>query len=59
MTIKLESILDELPDMPEFVDDIRRAPKRHFSFSKLSEQIKNMGTIPLKKGKGLLALVNL
>ena len=34
MTIKLESILDELPDMPEFVDDIRRAPKRHFSLSK-------------------------
>jgi len=34
MTIKLESILDDLPDMPEFVDDIRRAPKRHFSLSK-------------------------
>lgn len=34
MTIKLESILDELPDMPEFIDDIRRAPKRHFLLSK-------------------------
>ena len=34
MTIKLESILDELPDMPQFVDNIRRAPKRHFSLSK-------------------------
>ena len=42
MTIKLESILDDLPYMPEFVDDIRRTPKRHLSLSKLSEQIKNM-----------------
>ena len=34
MTIKLENIFNDLPDMPEFVDDIRRAPKRHFSLSK-------------------------
>lgn len=34
MTIKLESIFDELPDIPEFVAGIRRAPKRHFSLSK-------------------------
>lgn len=34
MTIKLESIFDELPDIPEFVDGIRRAPMRHFSLSK-------------------------
>lgn len=34
MTIKLESIFDELPDIPEFIAGIRRAPKRHFSLSK-------------------------
>lgn len=34
MTIKLESIFDELPEMPEFVKGIRRAPKRHFSLSR-------------------------
>ncbi|MBW2490325.1 MAG: urocanate hydratase, partial [Deltaproteobacteria bacterium] len=34
MTIKLENMLDKLPDMPGFVDNIRRAPKRHFSLSK-------------------------
>jgi len=59
MTIKLENILDDLPDMPEFVDDIHRASKRPFSLSKLSEQIKNMETIALKKEKDLLSLVNL
>ncbi|MEJ2657083.1 MAG: urocanate hydratase, partial [Desulfobacterales bacterium] len=34
MSIKLENILDELPDMPEFIGGIRRAPKRHFTLSK-------------------------
>lgn len=34
MTIKLESIFDKLPEMPEFVKGIRRAPKRHFALSK-------------------------
>ncbi len=34
MTIKLDSIFDELPEMPEFVEGVRRAPKRHFSLSK-------------------------
>jgi urocanate hydratase len=34
MSIKLENILDKLPDMPEFLSGIRRAPKRHFSLSK-------------------------
>ncbi|MGA8179069.1 MAG: urocanate hydratase [Desulfobacterales bacterium] len=34
MSIKLENILDKLPDMPEFLSSIRRAPKRHFSLSK-------------------------
>ena len=34
MTIKLEEVFDELPDMPEFVKGIRRAPKRDFNLSK-------------------------
>ncbi|MBW1644323.1 MAG: urocanate hydratase, partial [Deltaproteobacteria bacterium] len=33
MTIKLEELFDELPDMSEFVKGIRRAPKRDFSLS--------------------------
>jgi urocanate hydratase len=34
MTVRLDSILDELPERPEFIEGIRRAPKRHFSLSK-------------------------
>ena len=34
MSIKLDAILDELPEMPEFINGVRRAPKRHFSLSK-------------------------
>ena len=34
MSIKLDNILDELPEMPKFQSGIRRAPKRHFSLSK-------------------------
>ncbi|MBW2095791.1 MAG: urocanate hydratase [Deltaproteobacteria bacterium] len=34
LTIQLESIFDELPELPEFIEGIRRAPKRHFSLSK-------------------------
>jgi urocanate hydratase len=34
MSIKLDSILDELPEIPEFQSGVRRAPKRHFSLSK-------------------------
>ncbi|MBW1821062.1 MAG: urocanate hydratase, partial [Deltaproteobacteria bacterium] len=34
MTIKLEEIFDELPDMPEFVKRIRRAPNREFTLSR-------------------------
>ncbi len=34
MTVKLETIFDELPEMPKFVEGIRRAPKRHFSLSR-------------------------
>jgi urocanate hydratase len=33
MTIKLEDLFDDLPQMPEFADGIRRAPTRHFSLS--------------------------
>jgi urocanate hydratase len=33
MTIKLEDLFDDLPEMPEFADGIRRAPARHFSLS--------------------------
>jgi len=33
MTIKLEEVFDDLPDMPEFVKGIRRAPKRDFNLS--------------------------
>ncbi|MBI9082029.1 MAG: urocanate hydratase [Desulfobacterales bacterium] len=31
MTVKLDEIFAELPAMPEFAPDIRRAPDRHFS----------------------------
>ena len=33
MTIKLEDLFNELPEMPEFTDGIRRAPARHFTLS--------------------------
>jgi len=33
MTIKLEEMFGELPDMPEFIKGIRRAPKRDFNLS--------------------------
>ena len=33
MRVKLEDAFDELPNMPEFVEDIRRAPKREFSLT--------------------------
>ena len=34
MTVKLDEIFGELPGMPEFVKDIRRAPKRDFTLLK-------------------------
>jgi len=34
MTVKLDEIFGELPDMPEFIKGIRRAPKRDFTLSK-------------------------
>jgi urocanate hydratase len=33
MTIKLDEIFSGLPDMPEFIEGIRRAPKRDFTLS--------------------------
>jgi urocanate hydratase len=34
MTVKLEDIFNELPEMPEFEKGIRRAPKRDFTLNK-------------------------
>lgn len=34
MSIKLDDIFDELPEMPEIVDGIRRAPKRDITLTK-------------------------
>ena len=39
MTIKLEEIYAELPDMPEFVEGIRRAPKRDFTLSQKETEL--------------------
>ena len=39
MTIKLEDLFDDLPQMPEFADGIRRAPARHFSLSPKDTQL--------------------
>jgi urocanate hydratase len=33
MTVKLENMFDDLPEMPEFAAGIRRAPARHFTLS--------------------------
>jgi len=33
MTIKLEDMFDDLPQMPPFTDGIRRAPARHFTLN--------------------------
>ncbi len=33
MKIKLEDMFDDLPEMPEFADGIRRAPTRHFTLN--------------------------
>ena len=39
MTIKLEEICGELPELPEFVKGIRRAPKRDFSLSQKETEL--------------------
>jgi urocanate hydratase len=39
MTIKLEDIFDDLPQMPPFADGIRRAPARQFTLSPKDTQL--------------------
>ena len=39
MTIKLEEIYGELPDMPEFIEGVRRAPKRDFTLSQKETEL--------------------
>ena len=39
MTIRLEDILDELPDKPSFEEGIRRAPKREFTLSRTDTEL--------------------
>ena len=39
MTIKLEDTLKELPELPEFVEGIRRAPKRSFTLTKQETEL--------------------
>ncbi|MGD2185997.1 MAG: urocanate hydratase, partial [Desulfobacterales bacterium] len=39
MTIKLEDMFDDLPEMPEFASGIRRAPTRHFTLSPNDTQL--------------------
>ena len=39
MTIKLEDMFDDLPEMPQFTDGIRRAPARHFTLSPKDAQL--------------------
>ncbi|OPX37856.1 MAG: urocanate hydratase [Desulfobacteraceae bacterium 4484_190.2] len=39
MTIKLEKIYGELPDIPEFIEDVRRAPKRGFTLSQKETEL--------------------
>ena len=39
MTVKLEDTLKELPQLPEFVEGIRRAPKRNFTLTRKETQL--------------------
>jgi urocanate hydratase len=39
MTIKLEEIYGGLPDMPEFIEGVRRAPKRDFTLSQKETEL--------------------
>jgi urocanate hydratase len=39
MTVKLEDIFDELPEKPEFVKGIRRAPKREFTLTQAETEL--------------------
>ena len=39
MSIKIEDMFDDLPEMPEFTEGIRRAPTRHFTLSPKDTQV--------------------
>jgi len=39
MAIQLEEIFDKLPEMPEFVESIRRAPKRKFTLNQKETEL--------------------
>jgi urocanate hydratase len=39
MKIKLEDMFDDLPEMPQFADGIRRAPTRHFTLNQKDAQL--------------------
>ena len=39
MTIRLEEILDDLPELPPFEEGIRRAPKREFTLSQTDTEL--------------------
>jgi urocanate hydratase len=39
MSIKLEHIFDELPEQPDFVEGIRRAPKREFTLTQAETEL--------------------
>jgi len=39
MTIKLEDTLKKLPQLPEFVEGIRRAPKRSFTLTQKETEL--------------------
>ena len=39
MSVKLEDIFDQLPEQPEFVKDIRRAPKREFTLNQQETEL--------------------
>ncbi len=39
MNIHLGEIITDLPDMPDFIDDIRRAPARHFNLGQKDTEL--------------------
>ncbi len=39
MTIQLEKIFEELPEMPEFAENIRRASKRKFTLNQKETEL--------------------
>jgi len=57
MKVKLDSIFKELPEYPEFIKDIRRAPKREFKLTKAETELalKNALRYVPEKWHGVLA----